>query len=655
MSDVFISYSRRDTEFVKVLKQALEQSAYETWIDWADIPKSADWWREIEGGIEAADAFIFVISPDSVNSKVCRDEVDHAVRHNKRLIPIVRREDFDPNTVHPTISRHNWLFFRDEDNFDEAFEVLVDTINTDLAHAREHTRLLVRALEWERKNYDSSFLITGTALESAEQWLITSVDKAPHPIQLQRDYIHASKQLRQQSQLFEASYKTLTQQLKDAFIYRRLKLRTVFITSLLVAIVVVGLRFLFLQPAELAAYDGFMRLRPGEGPDERISIISISGSDIDAQIQRGEPFTASASLSDQSLSRLLSTLREYQPRLIGLDIYRSIGTADPVLAQQLSSNENLVTVCKVKDVDSDGRIIPESSGVAAPPEVPIERVGFSDFVDDADTVVRRHLMHMNLQIYGTGFVCPSEQAFSVVLARRYIEQETGSEVAYQNPFQQEDAVLRINGREFPRVHGLTGGYQGVSSGGYQTMLNYRTNRDGRLQNVFEQFTLEQLFDGHIPVEALRDRIVLVGVIDTATTPDYWSTPFGTGNSQIAGVVLQGQMTSQIISAVLDGRSLLWSLSEITEMSWMVLWAMIAGFLTWRCRKVTKLAAVITIAIAGLWVMCFVAFVYASCWLPVVPVAIAMLLTTGSILYQAYRPSPSESVKLPQQQEVLLSR
>ncbi len=82
MTDVFISYSRKDKAFVQVLNQALSESKYNAWVDWENIPFTADWWAEIEAGIEAADTFIFVISPDSIASQVCAQEIDHAVANN---------------------------------------------------------------------------------------------------------------------------------------------------------------------------------------------------------------------------------------------------------------------------------------------------------------------------------------------------------------------------------------------------------------------------------------------------------------------------------------------------------------------------------------------------------------------------------------------
>ncbi len=112
MADVFISYSRVDQDFVRVLHQALAQSQCDAWVDWEDIPLSADWWKEIQAGIDAANTFIFVISPDSLKSEVCRQEIDYAVANHKRMMPIVWRDGFDRTLVPPALGKHNWLFFR---------------------------------------------------------------------------------------------------------------------------------------------------------------------------------------------------------------------------------------------------------------------------------------------------------------------------------------------------------------------------------------------------------------------------------------------------------------------------------------------------------------------------------------------------------------
>jgi hypothetical protein len=93
-------------------------------VDWEDIPLTADWWQEIQRGIEGAQTFVFILSPDSIASKVCREEIDHAIAHHKRLVPIVHREGFTLDNslpAHEALNRHNWLFFREQDDFDTEF------------------------------------------------------------------------------------------------------------------------------------------------------------------------------------------------------------------------------------------------------------------------------------------------------------------------------------------------------------------------------------------------------------------------------------------------------------------------------------------------------------------------------------------------------
>lgn len=194
MNDVFISYSRKDKAFVQTLHAALKQTGCDAWVDWEDIPLTADWWHEIQRGIEQAHSFIFVISPDSVASTVCRQEIEHALQHHKRLIPILRRDGFAMDQIHDQIAKHNWIFFQPDHDFETAFQSLSQAIQTDLEHVNDHTRLLVRALEWETKGRDDSFLLRGQDLDDAEQWLERSADKTPRPVEQQINFVHKSRE-----------------------------------------------------------------------------------------------------------------------------------------------------------------------------------------------------------------------------------------------------------------------------------------------------------------------------------------------------------------------------------------------------------------------------------------------------------------------------
>lgn len=200
MADIFISYSRRDKDFVQILHRALLQSHYDTWVDWQDIAPTAEWWNEIKSGIEAAHTCIFVISPDSVASKYCIAEVEHAALHHKRIIPIVRH-DFPRGDLPEELTQLQWLYFREHDAFDPAFESLIEAINTDLEHKKLHTRLEVKAIEWRQEREDTSLLLRGSDLERAEQWLLkASGSKEPRPTELQGDYIFASRKSSTQQQ-----------------------------------------------------------------------------------------------------------------------------------------------------------------------------------------------------------------------------------------------------------------------------------------------------------------------------------------------------------------------------------------------------------------------------------------------------------------------
>src|SRR5689334_2399868 len=85
--DVFISYSRRDEEFVRPLADALEARGRDVFIDRDDIRKGEEWWQRILAGIDAAKCMVVVLSPDLAASETCAKEIQHAVERNKRLVP----------------------------------------------------------------------------------------------------------------------------------------------------------------------------------------------------------------------------------------------------------------------------------------------------------------------------------------------------------------------------------------------------------------------------------------------------------------------------------------------------------------------------------------------------------------------------------------
>ena len=191
--EVFISYSRKDKEFVRRLDEELKRRDREAWVDWEGIPPGDTWEKTIYGAIEATHTFIFVLTPDSIASEVCGKEIAHAAANNKRLVPIVHR-DVAADRVPKSLGELNWIFFRDSDDFEEATDTLISALDTDLKWVRAHTRLLTRAIEWDANGRNNSFVLRGEDLRSAEQWLAEAgAQKERQPTALQTEYIIASR------------------------------------------------------------------------------------------------------------------------------------------------------------------------------------------------------------------------------------------------------------------------------------------------------------------------------------------------------------------------------------------------------------------------------------------------------------------------------
>ena len=192
MADVFVSYSRRDSDFVGRLAEALRARGKDVWVDVEGIRDAEVFPAALRTAVEGADGFVFVISPDSVASSFCEQEVEHALELNKRIVPAVVRRV--PDEDMPEEIRHrNWIPFDDGEDFDGGVDRVAHALDTDLEYARQHTRWLLKALEWEAEERDRSFLLRGAELSAAESWLGGSAGKDPEPTALQQEYVFASR------------------------------------------------------------------------------------------------------------------------------------------------------------------------------------------------------------------------------------------------------------------------------------------------------------------------------------------------------------------------------------------------------------------------------------------------------------------------------
>jgi WD40 repeat protein len=187
----FISYSRRDREFITRLLPALRRLDHEVWVDTDDIRPSAEWMEDIRRAIRESDCFLFILSAPSITSRVCLQELECATSHAKKVIPVLI-EPVDAALVPSALAKLNWLAIDNSDGFDDRVASLSDAINTDLEWVGIHTRLVQRSHEWNERGRDRNRLLRGEALVEAQKWLAQADATTRVATKLQREYIASS-------------------------------------------------------------------------------------------------------------------------------------------------------------------------------------------------------------------------------------------------------------------------------------------------------------------------------------------------------------------------------------------------------------------------------------------------------------------------------
>ncbi|MEH2137635.1 CHASE2 domain-containing protein [Nostoc sp.] len=398
--------------------------------------------------------------------------------------------------------------------------------------------------------------------------------------------------------------------------FKKKRLQTALVASMAIAGLVLQVRSLgIMQQWELSAFDSMMQIRPDEGPDQRLLIVKITEADIQAQKQRQK-----SSLSDEVLQQLMQKLQSYQPRAIGLDLYRDF-TVEPQykdLATRLHQSDNFFAICKL----SGGKT--QAPGISPPPEISGDRVGFSDVVLDSDFVVRRQLLAVTPDPES---LCKTRYSLSWQLASRYLAKE-----GIQSQINDE-GYLQLGKVVFKPINIPTGGYQQFDARGHQLLLNYRASRE-----VARQVTLAQVLNKQLNPDWVRNRIVLIGV-DADSVKDSFLTPYSTKTmpyQQVPGIVIHANMVSQILSAVMNRRPLLWVWPAWGEILWLCGWSLVGGIIAVYRWSRSQLAVIIGVALITLYGCCFILLLFGG-WVPFVPTVFTLITTAFGIrLFTIYQ-------------------
>lgn len=239
MSDIFISYSRRDLDFVHQVVDALnEDPQMDIFIDWKMEPGDEGWLKEIHDNIELCGTLVFVMTKDSLCSLMCNLECAYA-RAQKRRFIVLAREDINFNNRelintdiigvldsresqlrgesaerralehyhqdvdaitdlargnHRSFRHYNWIMCRDSDNFAAAVQQLIQAIKKDSPYIRAESWLKSRAKGWDEHERQDEALLRGSDLERAAKWLKDAAERGLQPDPLIMEYISRSQQ-----------------------------------------------------------------------------------------------------------------------------------------------------------------------------------------------------------------------------------------------------------------------------------------------------------------------------------------------------------------------------------------------------------------------------------------------------------------------------
>ncbi len=117
MASIFISYSRADLDAVTNLSQDLGSLEHQVWYDQA-LTGGQRWWDNILAQIRRADIFIAVMTPDTLESQACKQELHYAFNLHKPLLPVRLSRNVNLNLLPRNLSEIQFVDYCDQDKAD---------------------------------------------------------------------------------------------------------------------------------------------------------------------------------------------------------------------------------------------------------------------------------------------------------------------------------------------------------------------------------------------------------------------------------------------------------------------------------------------------------------------------------------------------------
>lgn len=210
-TDLFLSHAKANEKFALDLLAALEKHGQSVWFDRGRMEEGDYMPDKINPGIERARIFLFVLSPESLASQWCQEEVRHAAKCNKRIITIQYKPInlYSNNSIHDILRKPFWIDMcsigLNTKQFNEKISHILKKIGEDKDYLEKHTQFSIRALDWDQHGENTGRLLPRGLLVEAEQWVQEwdqkvqlgkfSENHPDAPTALQRNFIATSRKL----------------------------------------------------------------------------------------------------------------------------------------------------------------------------------------------------------------------------------------------------------------------------------------------------------------------------------------------------------------------------------------------------------------------------------------------------------------------------
>ncbi|QHG14813.1 CHASE2 domain-containing protein [Nostoc sp. ATCC 53789] len=319
---------------------------------------------------------------------------------------------------------------------------------------------------------------------------------------------------------------------------------TLIITPCVAGLVIAGSNIGVFRILEWVTLDQLFRIRPQEAIDKRIVIVTIDEPDI--QYVKQWP------MSDRVMAKMIHNIKAQQPRAIAIDIYRDLpvepGHAE--LVKEFQNTPNFIGIEKVA-----------GKPVAPPPILAKQsQVAANDLLLDTDGKIRRGIILLGKPDQSLA------QGLGVKLALIYLE-KAGIELKSINADKQ---IYGLGKAKFVPLSSNDGQYNEADMGGYQVLINYR----GGLES-FPHISMTDVLENRIPANFIRDRLVLIGA-KAPSLNDSYSTPYNSNlffpTELVPGVVVHANLTSQILSAAIDGRPMMRAIVKPLNWFLIIFWS-----------------------------------------------------------------------------------